>query len=85
MIDIYMEILFFIVIICLVGLLFYKEAKNERMLVAILTAKLSQGAGEFRSAISKPNEDNDTGETSNEIPLEDLSAEEMLGVLQKNK
>lgn len=80
-----MEIFLFILSVCLIGLLFYKEVRYEKILIAILTAKLSEGAEEFQSAISKPVEEEDIKQVVNEIPLEDMSPEEMLGVFQKNK
>ena len=54
-----MEIFLFILSVCLISLLFYKEVRYEKILIAILTAKLSESAEELQSAISKPVEEED--------------------------
>jgi len=80
-----MENLFLINIFLLVALLFYKEKKQEKIINNILMAKLSQNIDEFNSVVLKKPMNEDTEKIIKEIPLDDMSAEEILGVLQKNK
>ncbi len=77
------EILLFFINIILFAYLIYRERQNERILKTILAAKLSRDVSEFKSAIEDSKLETLEKSEPNEIPLEDMSAEEMLGVLNK--
>lgn len=76
------EILLFIIIVLLIAFIFYNERQREKSLRDILLAKLSKDAGEFKFATEEVKAGSVEKEVV-EIPLEDMSAEEMLGVLKK--
>ena len=80
-----MNIFDLIFILSLVGLLLYKECQHAKTIKNILAAKLSENAQEIQSVINKKEEKQESGQAVDEIPLEDLDAEEMLKVLNKNK
>lgn len=78
------EILFFTINIILIAYLIYRERQHEKSLQNILVAKLSRDASEFMAMIEKPTTEEQEEEPT-EIPLDDVAAEEMLGVLNKKQ
>lgn len=79
-----MEYFLFIINIFLIGLLFYKERQQANIFHTILTARLSESADEFYSMTKGAEKEKvEKSKEENEIPLEDLSPEEMLRVLKK--
>ncbi len=78
-----MEILLFFITIVFFAYLFFREWQNEKILKTILIAKLSRDVSEFKSAIEDSKSETLEESEPDEIPLEDMSAEEMLGVLNK--
>ncbi len=78
-----MEILLFFITIVFFAYLFFREWQNEKILKTILVAKLSRDVSEFKSATENSKPETLEESEPDEIPLEDMSAEEMLGVLNK--
>lgn len=79
------EILIFLISVGLLLFLFYRERQYEKSLRDILAAKLSQDASEFKFATEKEKPVEEKKAEPEEIPLEELSAEEMLKALKKEK
>ncbi len=77
------EFLLFFINIGLIAYLIYRERQHERTLRAILAARLSRDVSEFKSAVEESKPATLENPEPVGIPLEDVSAEEMLGALNK--
>jgi len=71
-----------ILTLSLVGLLLFQEWRHYKMIKLILAMKISKNAEEFDALINKQEEQEEEGKPE-EIPLDDLSPEDMLRVLNK--
>ncbi len=78
-----MDILLFFITFIFFAYLFFREWQNEKILKTILIAKLSRDVSEFKSATEDLKSETLEKLEPDEIPLEDMSAEEMLGALNK--
>lgn len=79
-----MNIFNIVLTLSFVALLLYKEYQHAQTIKNILAAKLSENAQEFDALINKQEEEEEEYKPE-EIPLEDLTPEDMLKVLNKNK
>ena len=68
----------------LVGLLLFQEWRHYKIIKLILAMKISKDADEFDALINKQDEQEEQDKPE-EVPLEDLTPEDMLKVLNNNK
>lgn len=77
------EIFEAIIILTLIGFLFYKEKQHQEIIKEILASKLSKDVFEFKSAIEKPKEKEEVEEEIEEVPIEEAPPEKLLEALKK--
>lgn len=76
------EIFQTIIILALIGLIFYKEKRQEKIIREILIFKLSKDVVEFKTAIQEPEKERERPEEE-VLPIEEAPPEQLLEALNK--
>lgn len=78
-----MDYLFFAIIVGLLGYVFFKEKQNEKIIRDILAFKISKDASDFKNLVMRDKEEEkETVEAPEEIPLEEAPADKILEKLK---